>query len=298
MHDFRPIQAPVDRPPETHMQLMIGKVANLYDITVQTLRHYDKIGLFRPEVINPETGYRYYSVLQLRQLEYILFLRQLNFSLPEIQEAMKLLEQGRELADILEQRDQALVAEMQKIQGLRDIIYSLSHMQVSQPRPLGEIQIQKCSPPRHFHLHQIQPLNVIAPDFALKLMEYRKTLLGTMPSIQTSYSFGATVSLSGYRETGDLCYTGILLDPGPYGVAPPLGTMEAAEGYYATICFHRDTMQPEKAYQALSEFLRDHNFRSDDTILEVSLDPSFSSISRISELTELQVRIELSERIP
>ena len=70
MHDFLEYQSPEDRPPENHPQLMIGKVASLYDITVQTLRHYDKIGLFRPEVINPETGYRYYSVLQLRKLEY------------------------------------------------------------------------------------------------------------------------------------------------------------------------------------------------------------------------------------
>ncbi len=294
MHDFRPLQSPVDRAPEDHVQLMIGKVASLYDITVQTLRHYDKIGLFRPEVINPETGYRYYSVLQLRQLEYILFLRQLNFSLPEIQEAMGLLGKGRALTEILEQRDQALVAEIEKIQGLRDIIHSLSHIQETRPGPLGEIQIQKCSPPRHFHLQQIQPLPVTAPDFPLKLMEYRKKLLGAMPSIQTNYSFGATVSLAGYRAHGDLCYSGILLDPGPYGVAPPLGTMEAPEGYYATICFHRDTTQPEKAYRALSDFLEVHNFRADDTILEVSLDPSFSSISRISELTELQVRIDLN----
>ena len=294
MHDFRPVQSPVDRPPEDHVQLMIGKVANLYDITVQTLRHYDKIGLFRPEVINPETGYRYYSVLQLRQLEYILFLRQLHFSLPEIQAAMESLRQGSELSDILQQRDETLVAEIQKIQDLRDIIHSLSHMQAAAPGPLGEIQIKKCSPPRHFHLHSIPPLNAKAPDFSLKLMEHRKALLGAMAPIQTRYSFGAAVSLSSYQATGDLCYTGILLDPGPYGVAPPLGTMEAPEGYYASICFHRDTTQPELAYQKLSDFLCQHNFHADDTILELSLDPSFSSISRIGELTELQVRIDLT----
>lgn len=294
MHDFRPILAPVDRPPEDHVQLMIGKVANLYDITVQTLRHYDKIGLFRPEVINPETGYRYYSVPQLRQLEYILFLRQLHFSLPEIQAAMQLLGQSRNLSDILQQRDQELVAEMQKIQDLRDIIHSLSHMQVPHPAPLGEIQIQPYSPLRHFHLLEIPPLDVTASDFPLRLMEYRKALSGAMPPIQTRYSFGATVSLSDYQNAGSLRYTGILLDPGPYGVAPPLGTMEAPEGYYASICFHRDTMQPEKAYQALSEFLSNHNFHSDDTILELSIDPSFASISRISELTSLQVRIDLT----
>ena len=52
---------PIKKPPESHsaeqpVKLMIGKVASLYDISVQTLRHYDKIGLFRPEVVSEETG--------------------------------------------------------------------------------------------------------------------------------------------------------------------------------------------------------------------------------------------------
>ena len=59
MHDFHAFQPPEDHPVEPRVQLMIGKVASLYDITVQTLRHYDKICLFRPEVINPETGYAF-----------------------------------------------------------------------------------------------------------------------------------------------------------------------------------------------------------------------------------------------
>lgn len=293
MHDFRPIQAPVDRPTEPNVQLMIGKVASLYDITVQTLRHYDKIGLFRPEVINPETGYRYYSILQLRKLEYILFLRQLHFSLPEIQTAMDLLRGGGNLTEILAERDRALEAEMQNIQSLRNIIHSLSSMEQCRPEPLGQIRIQECSPPRHFLVREIPPLHVGKPDFALCLLEQRKALLGEIPPIQTDYSFGATVSLSGYQSSGDLCYTGILLDPGPYGDAPPPGLVEFPAGYYASIRFHRDVTQPEDAYKALSEFLTAHRFRCDDTILESGIDPSFSSISRISELTELQVHIYL-----
>ena len=282
MHDFRPTQAPVDRPPEKHVQLMIGKVASLYDITVQTLRHYDKIGLFRPEVINPDTGYRYYSVLQLRQLEYILFLRQLHFSLPEIQAAMDDLRAGAALTEILDRRDRQLNADIQELQGLRDVIHGLLHIQETQPQPLGLVRIQEFSPPRRFLLRRIEPLNVAAPDFALALLEHRKALLGAIPPIQTEYSFGATVSLSGYQTSGDLCYTGILLDPGLYGVAPPPGVMEFPEGYYASIRFRRDTTQPESAYKILSDFLLDHHFRSDDTILEAAIDPSFSSISRIS----------------
>jgi DNA-binding transcriptional MerR regulator len=273
---------------------MIGKVASLYDITVQTLRHYDKIGLFRPEVINPETGYRYYSVLQLRQLEYILFLRQLHFSLPEIQDAMDQLRNGSDLMDILNQRDQALSQEIAEIQERRDSIHRLLQIQESAPEPLDRIQIKELSPPRHFLLHTIAPLNVQDAEFSLKLLEHRKALLGTIPPIQTNYSFGSTVSLSQFRQSGDLCYTGILLDPGLYGSAPPPGLIESPCGYYAAIRFCRDTTRPETAYAALSTFLQDHHFHAQDTILEFGVDPSFSSISRISDLTELQIHIELT----
>ena len=293
MQDFQPVQPPEDHPPEPPVQLMIGKVASLYDITVQTLRHYDKIGLFRPEVINPETGYRYYSILQLRQLEYILFLRQLQLLLPEIQDAMDALRCGGDLSDILRRRDQELSDQIAALQSLRDVIRRISTICQQDTVTLNTVRIQEFSPPRHFLLRPIQPLSVQSPTFALSLLEQRKALLGPLPSIQAQYSFGATVSLEGYRSSGDLCYTGILLDPGLYGVAPPPGLVEYPAGFYATVRFCRNDTRPEDAYQMLSHFLAQHNFRCDDTILETGVDPSFSSISRISELAELQIRIFL-----
>lgn len=293
MHDFTPGQPPVDHPPENHPQFMIGKVANLYGITVQTLRHYDKIGLFRPEVINPETGYRYYSVTQLRKLEYILFLRQLQFSLPEIQAAMDEFEAGGAFSDTLLQREKQLEEQISKLEEMQNRIRSLLEIHEEQPQKENSIGIRKFEPLRKYLFREIQPLAVSHPDFALRLMEHRKQLLGSLPPIQAEYSFGATVSMKDFRDHGVLSYTGVLLDPGLYGTAPPIGTMELPVGFYATIRFNRSETRPEDAYRQLVDFLSEHRFRSDDTILECGLDPSFSSISRLSELTELQVRVYL-----
>lgn len=291
MHDFNPLPPPEDHPPENHPQLMIGRVASLYDITVQTLRHYDKIGLFRPEVTNPETGYRYYSATQLRQLEYILFLRSLQFSLPEIQVAMDEFRSGTPFSHILALRQDQIQLQITTLEAMQQKIQGLLKIAPEHSGAKNTVGIRWFEPLRVYQFRAISPLPVSHPDFPLVLMELRKQLLGDMDAIQTDYTFGATVSLQDFRDSDQLRYNGLFLDPGLFGEAPPLGTTELPVGHYATIRFDRSETRPEDAYRQLSQFLKDHHFRSDDTIYECSLDSSFASISRLSQLTELQVRI-------
>ncbi|MTI65070.1 MAG: MerR family transcriptional regulator [Firmicutes bacterium] len=67
----------------------IGNFSKMNKITVKTLRHYDKIGLFKPIYVDEKTGYRYYSSSQLPRLHKILALKNIGFSLDEIKKAMK-----------------------------------------------------------------------------------------------------------------------------------------------------------------------------------------------------------------
>ena len=50
----------------------IGDVADLFRISVQTLRFYEREGLFVPEKIDRDSHYRYYSIHQLQLLQQIL----------------------------------------------------------------------------------------------------------------------------------------------------------------------------------------------------------------------------------
>lgn len=45
--------------------LSIGEFSNICKVSTKTLRYYAEIGLILPDEINPENGYRYYSVEQL-----------------------------------------------------------------------------------------------------------------------------------------------------------------------------------------------------------------------------------------
>ena len=62
----------------------IGEVAKMFHLSVSSLRHYEDVGLLKPERIDPDSGYRYYSTRQFEVLNTIRYLRVLDMPLGEI----------------------------------------------------------------------------------------------------------------------------------------------------------------------------------------------------------------------
>ena len=71
--------------------MRISEIAGFFNVSVKALRIYEKMGIIKPVKINEKTGYRYYSTDQVQQLNAILELKELGFSLAEIK---KLLDGG------------------------------------------------------------------------------------------------------------------------------------------------------------------------------------------------------------
>ncbi|WP_310604044.1 MerR family transcriptional regulator [Anaerosporobacter sp.] len=69
--------------------MTISEMAKQREVTTETLRHYDRIGLFKPTYIDEDTGYRYYSIDQYETLGTIKELRQLGMSLDDIKNYFK-----------------------------------------------------------------------------------------------------------------------------------------------------------------------------------------------------------------
>jgi effector-binding domain-containing protein len=64
--------------------LKIGDFSRLSRVSIETLRHYDAIGLLKPAEVDKFTGYRYYAFHQLGRLNRILALKDLGLSLEQI----------------------------------------------------------------------------------------------------------------------------------------------------------------------------------------------------------------------
>jgi len=63
----------------------IGEFARHGRVSVRMLRHYDAIGLLRPASVDAATGYRFYRASQLAELNRIIALKDLGFTLQQVQ---------------------------------------------------------------------------------------------------------------------------------------------------------------------------------------------------------------------
>ncbi|MFW6208493.1 MAG: MerR family transcriptional regulator [Spirochaetota bacterium] len=89
----------------------IGEFSKINRVTPKTLRHYDRIGLLKPERVDDWTGYRYYSGQQLPQINRILKLKSLGFSLEQIRE---ILQGSGQITKLLQKQEECLKEQLRK----------------------------------------------------------------------------------------------------------------------------------------------------------------------------------------
>lgn len=70
------------------MKLSIGQVSKIFDISKDTLRYYDKIGILKPQV-NESNGYRYYYFKDLEKLGLVIGIKYLGISLEDIKNTIE-----------------------------------------------------------------------------------------------------------------------------------------------------------------------------------------------------------------
>ena len=96
-----------------HPLLKIGEFARIGQLSIATLHHYYHYGLLKPNALDPDTGYRYYSLDQLARLNRILAPKELGFPLEQIVRLMDeelSLEQMRGMFKLKQAQIQQVIA--------------------------------------------------------------------------------------------------------------------------------------------------------------------------------------------
>ncbi|MEU1467411.1 MerR family transcriptional regulator [Streptomyces sp. NPDC005761] len=90
----------------------IGDFARYGRVSARMLRHYDAVGLLRPDRTDPASGYRYYGAAQLARLNRIIALKELGFTLQQVRAVLDEEVGPEELRGMLRLRRAELEAAM------------------------------------------------------------------------------------------------------------------------------------------------------------------------------------------
>lgn len=111
--------------------MTIAEVSRKYDMTPDTLRYYERIGLI-PHVRRTASGVRDYDEQDLSRVEFIKCMRSANVSIEALTEYIRLLEQGDSTLAarkaILEEQRDAIRARIEGMRaGLERLDYKIDH---------------------------------------------------------------------------------------------------------------------------------------------------------------------------
>lgn len=262
----------------------IGEMADLFDLNIRTLRYYDQIDLVKPEYIDEQSGYRYYSTAQFEPLNTIRYLRDLDMSLEDIRAFLR----NRD-ADAMREMMHAQLDELTQRQHDLDLIRRklttrLTQIERAQNDPLGVVEFRSMEARKAVLLRY-----ALAPDSDL---EYPIRLLAKNIGVRGVFLGMVGLSISMQRlTTGDFkSYDNIflLLDG---------ETSEDAEtifpaGTYASLRFRGTHDSAAKYYRILHREILQHGYEICGDSLEITLIDYGLTDDPENFVTELQIPVK------
>ncbi|RKD29450.1 MerR family transcriptional regulator [Lacrimispora algidixylanolytica] len=223
----------------------IGEMARLFHMNIRTLRYYDEIGVLKPEYVNEETNYRYYSTVQFERLNTIKYLRALDVPLEKILIFLNEKEVSTILSIFEEQRERVLKKREQLSRIEKKITNRMEQIEAALTAPYGQV-IVKQIPQREIVLLEKkitreEDLEPLIRDISKKTYLDDAIFLGKvgvsvsqedLKNGEFKYFSSIFVIL---EDEDDFMNKDVVLQEGVYATVRYRGTHEEASSYYAML---------------------------------------------------------------
>ncbi len=150
--------------------LRIGDFSKLAKVSIRMLRHYDQIELLKPAWIDPDSGYRSYSIDQLPRINKIMVLKNLGFPLQVIAELVDEQISLEEMEAKLLKRQRELEHEITLSNiHLNEVKERLRSIHMEQMAPLYDINIKSADAMVIASLREIVPHVRMMGEYCLQM---------------------------------------------------------------------------------------------------------------------------------
>ncbi|MDO4544996.1 MAG: MerR family transcriptional regulator [Bacillota bacterium] len=266
----------------------IGEIAELFHLNIRTLRYYDEIGLLKPELVDEDTGYRYYSTTQFEQLNTIRYLRELKVPLTEIKGFL----QYRDIDGVKKILTRQIKEAEEKQQELEIIKKKIRNR-------IGQIEAAETSRKDQPEILQLPRRKAVLLKYTTRPdsdLEYPIRMLEKNTRQATIFLGKVGLSIEKKRMlTGDFGqYDSIflLLDPGEEYEGK---SITIVKGDFAVIRFNGTHREAEKNYEKLTEHIRESGYRIAGDSLEITIIDAGFTRDESQYVTEIQIPVKPAE---
>lgn len=272
--------------------LTIGEVAKLSNISIQTLRFYDRIDLFKPIKIDPKNQYRYYQNTQLYYLDIIKSLKYLGLSLEEVKSVLTL--SPEELVNYLADQENRIEEEFRRLIETKEVLKrkkeQIQSFVVESDRMhvcVKKIPAQK--------IVKIKTSNISVNDIPNREYGLISKVLEDMGSVFDTL-YGGAFALRKYESLEDIHYDYLFT----YAVTDKeieinledveIGTIPA--GQYLSITFASVENAYGTCYQKLMDYIDQYQILIEPIVYDVWMPINFTASNEDEFLVELKIRIQ------
>lgn len=249
--------------------LRIGEFSRITRVTIDTLRHYDALGLLKPANVDPFTGYRYYSARQLDSLNRILALKEVGFSLEEIARILQEKLTNEELRGMLKAQLVRAEQEAQSAQLRRErILARLNTLDLEDKMPDYEVALKPVYALTVVAIRETVPTLEQMPQRCSEMFDaierwVRDNYLPLGPSMSIYYNEGFV------RENIDTECSFIIPDASAFTSVAPAAPIQITQlepvplmaSTVATDGFYKKPGGLLPAYNALAQWIEDNGYQ-------------------------------------
>ncbi len=240
----------------------IGEISRITGISTHTLRYYDRIGIFKPEYVDPGTGYRYYTYDQFWYIDIITCCRKLNMPLERIKAVLDLHDNEKIVEILQEQRQEALKQRDYYTRIVEDIDWYVEQSQ----------RLHAIGKKRNIKINYLSERQVIygrnkedEVKYHIKLQEACRKELPYMNSIKRNYGYVLDpdkMRQNNFHPKGE--YVDIYADE--YRFADTENVLIIPEGAY--VCYVTDVKEDYADFRALEKWLDQNGYTADFVIAD------------------------------
>ncbi|WP_418965618.1 MerR family transcriptional regulator [Cetobacterium sp.] len=262
----------------------IGEISKIYNISVDTLRHYEKIKLLEP-ALKKESGYRYYSSEQIWKLNNIRNLRGLGLGLEDIKGFLE-TRSVSSTEKILNSQLQIVEKELEKFNRLKEeLLVKKSNLEYFKNDVLfGVPQLKSISKRRVIKSKgRIKEDGDI--DFKIKLLSIKT--LSENDFLFTENEFGGTLSRENFYKNKYDIYEEIFVINNE---GTEMGE-EIGKGDYVSIYYRGYYSENYRYYAKAKEFIKENNLEVIGDIFEIFHVDIHTTESVSEYITEIQIPV-------